>query len=173
MRGGRVQARFTLAQPEVAGSRVAAAPPRAEPPPQRPPERTPVVAERVHVADRAPLVQERAPSAADRAPLVQERAPAVVERAVAPPAERAVAAATERAFEKPKGTGKVPGWIDKLLLAARSAAASDVHVVADRAALVRVGGDLQSRDEPLDAAAVEAAVVEIVPARLWPTLQEH
>jgi twitching motility protein PilT len=165
MRGGRVQARFTLAQPEVAGSRGAAAPPRAEPPPQRPPERAPVVAERVHVADPAPTVQERAPSVADRAPIVQQRAPAV--------ADRAVAAPTERAFEKPRGTGKVPGWLDKLLSVARGAAASDVHVVADRAALVRVGGDLQSRDEPIDAAAVEAAVVEVVPPRLWPTLQEQ
>src|SRR5580698_7196004 len=50
MRGGRVQARFTLAQPDVAGNRGVAAPP---PPPQRPPERPPVVPDRVQVADRA------------------------------------------------------------------------------------------------------------------------
>jgi twitching motility protein PilT len=149
MRGGRVQARFTLAQPEAAGSRGAAPPPPA----QRPPERAPSAAERAHVV-------------ADRAQTVPERAPAVV-------AERAASASMDRSLEKPKGAGRVAGWLDKLLSVARSAGASDIHVVADRAALVRVGGDLQSRDEPLDAAAVEAALIEVVPARLWPTLQEH
>jgi twitching motility protein PilT len=97
--------------------------------------------------------------------MVPERAPAV--------AERAASVSADRALEKPKGTGKVPGWLDKLLSVARGAGASDIHVVADRAALVRVGGDLQSRDEPLGAAAVEAALIEVVPARLWPALQEH
>ncbi len=174
MRGGRVQARFTLAQPEVAGARAASPPPRAEPPPQRAPERAPSVAERVQVvADRAPVVPERAPMVPERAPaFVADRAPMVPERAVAF-AERAASVSTARAFETPKSTGRVPGWLDKLLSVARAGGASDIHVVADRSALVRVGGDLQPRDEPIDAASVEAALVEIVPARLWPVLQEH
>src|SRR5580698_2158497 len=85
MRGGRVQARFTLAQPEAAGSRGAAPPPPA----QRPPERAPSAAERAHVV-------------ADRAQTVPERAPAVV-------AERAASASMDRSLEKPKGAGRVAG----------------------------------------------------------------
>jgi len=145
MRGGRVQARFTLAQPEAAPRAAPPAPPVAtsvEPPPQRAPERA------MRPVD-APL-----------------RAEPRVEEVAAKPLPT-------RAIEMRKATGRVPGWLDTLLSAAREGGASDIHVVAGRPALVRMGGDLQPRDAVLDPAAVEAAVLEIVPPRLWPALQEH
>jgi twitching motility protein PilT len=80
--------------------------------------------------------------------------------------------ASARAIERPKGTGRVPGWLDTLLGVGRDGA-SDVHVVAGRSSLVRMAGDLQPHGEPIDPAAVEALMVEIVPARLWSTLQEN
>lgn len=151
MRGGRVQARFTLAQsegatraPAPAAHAAAVAPPATsiEPPPPRAPEK-PVRALDVSLRPE---------------PKVEETAAKV---------------AAPRAVEMPKATGRVPGWLDKLLTEARAGGASDIHVVAGRPALVRMGGDLQPRDAALDPAAVEAALLEIVPARLWPALQEH
>jgi twitching motility protein PilT len=75
--------------------------------------------------------------------------------------------------EKPRATGRLPaGWLDELLSAARKAGASDLHVVAGRPMLLRVAGDLQSRGGALDESAVQDGILEVVPATLWPVLQE-
>jgi twitching motility protein PilT len=155
MRGGRVQARFTLAQPEAA--------PRAAPP------AAPAAPSVAPAAQRAPERAVRADERHSARPLVEgplRAEPKVEQDAPKPPP-------AARAIEMPKGTGRVPGWLDALLSVAREGGASDIHVVAGRPALVRMGGELQSRDAPLDPAAVEAALLEIVPPRLWPALQEH
>jgi twitching motility protein PilT len=148
MRGGRVQARFTRAQAD------AVAAPR-------------VPSQTFEPALRAP---ERPIGRPVEAPVRPMEAPARAEPRVEPsPVKPAVAA---RAIEMPKGTGRVPGWLDTLLGVGREGA-SDVHVVAGRSSLVRMAGDLQPHGEPIDPATVEALMVEIVPARLWPTLQEN
>jgi len=150
MRAGRVQARFTLTQAEAAPARGAAPAPRAELPP------------------RAEPLPHRAPERPNR---VVEEPPARPQ--TRPPEVAAAVVSAVQSIEKPKGTGRVPRWLDDLLSAARDSGASDIHVVAGRSALVRVGGDLQARGESLDASAVEVALLEVVPARLWPALQEH
>jgi twitching motility protein PilT len=54
------------------------------------------------------------------------------------------------------------GWLSD----ARSAGASDLHLVAGRPVLLRVGGELVPRGEPVDAAAVEGMILGSVPPRL-------
>jgi len=63
--------------------------------------------------------------------------------------------------------------LDGLLAAARELEASDVHVVAGRPVLVRVGGELLPRGAPIHEALVEKMVLAIVPERLRPSLTEH
>jgi twitching motility protein PilT len=147
MRGGRVQARFTLAPADVVAT--PRAPSKSTEPSQRAPEK--------------PLRSVEAPVRPVEPPVRPE--PRVEPSPVKP-------AAAARAIEMPKGTGRVPGWLDTLLGVGRDGA-SDVHVVAGRSSLVRMAGDLQPHGEPIDPAAVEALMVEIVPARLWSTLQEN
>jgi twitching motility protein PilT len=52
-------------------------------------------------------------------------------------------------------------------------AASDLHVVAERPALFRVGGDLSPRGVPITAAAAEEMLLPIVPQRLRASLAEQ
>jgi twitching motility protein PilT len=61
--------------------------------------------------------------------------------------------------------------LQDLLIAARNASASDVHVIAERPALFRVAGELLPRGEPISAARVEAMLMPIVPERLKRDLQ--
>lgn len=53
---------------------------------------------------------------------------------------------------------------------ARSAGASDLHLVAGRPVLLRVGGELAPRGEPVDAASVEGMILGSVPPRLTDVL---
>lgn len=59
----------------------------------------------------------------------------------------------------------------KLLWAAREAGASDLHVVAGCAPLLRVGGQVAPRGEPLDAQLVEDMILSRVPSRLTATFE--
>ena len=93
--------------------------------------------------------------------IVRDASPAAGRAAAAPsaaPAPRAAAAASR---------------LDGLLAAARELEASDVHVVAGRPVLVRVGGDLVPRGAPIHDALVEKMVLAVVPERLRPTLAEN
>jgi twitching motility protein PilT len=66
----------------------------------------------------------------------------------------------------------VLGGLDDRLRFAREAGASDVHVVAGRPLLVRLGGELVTRGSATDAAEVEKMLRPIVPERLQATLAE-
>ena len=59
----------------------------------------------------------------------------------------------------------------KLLWVARNAGASDLHVVAGCAPLLRVGGQVAPRGEPLDAQLVEDMILSRVPSRLTATFE--
>jgi twitching motility protein PilT len=87
------------------------------------------------------------------------------------PSEPMLRAATVEARAAPKAEYGLP--IDELLAIARSAGASDLHVVADRPMLLRIAGDLLPRGAPIGVAAVEAMVVSVVPERLRATLEEQ
>ena len=56
--------------------------------------------------------------------------------------------------------------LEHWLARARERRASDLHLVADRPALLRVAGELVADGAPLDARAIEAMLLPIVPARL-------
>lgn len=62
--------------------------------------------------------------------------------------------------------------LDELLTAARASWASDLHVVADRPALLRVAGELLPAGGPLSAAVVEKMLTPIVPASLRAVLEK-
>ncbi len=63
------------------------------------------------------------------------------------------------------------GTIENLLLQARGASASDLHVVPERPVLFRIAGDLVPRGQPIDEAYAMGIVEAIVPARLRPQLE--
>jgi twitching motility protein PilT len=119
----------------------------------------------------APATAAPAP-AASPAPVVQA-APAG-ERPSRRPRPRsrtstpAVAAVPKEAIPK-----EVPAALDALLRGARDAGASDLHAVAGRPILMRVGGDLRPHGSPIAEAAADAMIQAIVPARLESTLAEE
>ena len=63
--------------------------------------------------------------------------------------------------------------LDELLRAARDAGASDLHIVAERPLLYRIAGELIPRGNPLDAGAVEYAIMPRVPARCRTILEKE
>jgi twitching motility protein PilT len=146
MRGGRVQARFTLSRPP---STPAAAEGRRSRPPARKSVRAPQAA---RTASRPP------------------RAPSMVPPVGAAPFE------SDSMLRAAIVTGKTEARassIDQLLAAARQAGASDLHVVAGRPMLLRIAGELLPRGEPIDETAVEAIVVPLLPERVRATLAEQ
>jgi twitching motility protein PilT len=147
MRSGRVQARFTLARGEPAAPAPAAPAPPARPAP-------------------APAIRSVEPSASSRGP-----EPPTVRAPEAVPTQRVPEPA--RAEQPQDPVGRVPAWLDALLASARDSKASDLHVIAGRAPLFRVGGSLEPRGEALEPSAVEAAVVEIMPPRLASMLRDQ
>ncbi len=74
---------------------------------------------------------------------------------------------------KPVGAAVGPKGLDALLSAAREDDASDLHLVADRPMLLRLGGELVPRGAPIEAARVDAMLAGIVPDRLRATLDER
>jgi twitching motility protein PilT len=79
----------------------------------------------------------------------------------------------ERPSGKPSPPDPASKSLDALLSVARDAGASDLHVVADRPMLVRVGGELVPRGSAIEAAKVDAMLGSIVPGRLRTTLEER
>jgi twitching motility protein PilT len=63
--------------------------------------------------------------------------------------------------------------LDALLSSAREMHASDVHLIAARPLLVRVGGELEPRGAPIDSRKVDEMLHDIVPARLEAVLEEQ
>jgi twitching motility protein PilT len=161
MKGGRVQARFSIvrrpsvrampAQQTEHGHK--SVPPVART--SRPPSRKSV---RAMGAVNAPVPPPLTPAA--------ERA---LERASQPPCK--AAAAVQTAASEHEAAARTP--LDAALAIARDAGASDLHVVADRPMLVRVGGELVPRGSPIDAAKVDAMITAIVPERLRATMEER
>lgn len=100
---------------------------------------------------------------------------AVIVRDTTPAAERPApvvdAVARAQVVGRPEGAAR-PDGIDGLLAAARELTASDLHIVAGRPALMRVGGELLPRGAPIHEAAVEKMITGIVPERLRATLAE-
>jgi len=76
-----------------------------------------------------------------------------------------VAAATARGID--------PAFLDEVLGAARKLGASDAHVIADRPVLFRIAGDLTPRGQPIDARAVEAALLPRLPTRCRKLLDDE
>ena len=147
MRAGRVQARFTLVRRPAAPAVPEARPTRSGPdvPPADPPGAAPI-----------------GPAAAP------PRAPAQAPPIPSEPMLRAAVVQGRAAVPAGAGSG-----LDELLVAARQAGASDLHVVAGRPMLMRLGGELLARGASIDEAAVAAMITPIVPERARATLAEH
>ncbi|WP_437567065.1 type IV pilus twitching motility protein PilT [Sorangium sp. So ce542] len=94
-------------------------------------------------------------------------------RASAPPAEPRAAArpAAAGARARPSSADVPGGALDGLLAMARDQGASDLHLVAGRPPLLRIGGELVPHGDPLDPAAVASLLLPRVPARLSPVLE--
>jgi twitching motility protein PilT len=183
MRAGRVQARFTVVRrislsPQVvvrrsrpplrqATGRASKPPPIgaieaiAPPPPAVPSEfaGTDGVSEPLL---RAAVIKAR--PAAARVEPVAPRPAARVEPVASRPAAR-----LEPPAPRPGETTR----IDDLFAFARASGASDLHVVAGRPVLLRIGGDLAPKGAPLEADAVERMLRDLVPDRLRGVLDEH
>src|SRR6185437_14034939 len=69
--------------------------------------------------------------------------------------------------------GALADGLEGLLAAARDLEASDVHLVAGRPVLIRVGGELTPRGAPIHDVAVEKMLSAIVPERLKAGLAEQ
>jgi twitching motility protein PilT len=67
----------------------------------------------------------------------------------------------------------LPAALGALLATARQAAASDLHVIAGRPALLRIAGELIPQGAPLDAASVDGFIMSIVPERLAASLEQE
>jgi twitching motility protein PilT len=65
------------------------------------------------------------------------------------------------------------GTLDRLLAQARDLGATDVHVIAARPLLARIGGDLLPQGKPLGTDDTDAMIRDIVPGRLRGTLEEQ
>ncbi len=65
------------------------------------------------------------------------------------------------------------GPLDTLLWEARELGATDVHVIAARPLLARIGGDLLPQGSPIDVDRVDAMIGELVPDRLRDALEEQ
>jgi twitching motility protein PilT len=146
MRAGRVQARFTLLRRPAPPAVAEVRPPRSalDVPPADPPKA---------VAAPAAAAPPKAPA---HAPIPSEpmlRAAVVQGRAVA--------------------TAGAGSALDELLVAARQEGASDLHIVAGRPMLMRLGGELLARGTSIDEAAVAAMIAPVVPERVRAALAEH
>jgi twitching motility protein PilT len=148
LRTGRAQARIVLAQ--RAPAQAAAPGPQAQPAPAAAHQPAPFV-EPTRMA-AVPTPAPVAATAPDVGPVV---APAQPRRQV---------------DVAPAVSGGGSSALDGLLRGARDAAASDLHVIAERPVLMRTAGDLTPSGGPLAEANVEAMMMGIVPERLRATL---
>jgi twitching motility protein PilT len=62
---------------------------------------------------------------------------------------------------------------DRLIASARDQVASDLHIVSERPALLRIGGEITPQGPVLDARAVERIVSSVVPQRARTELETH
>jgi twitching motility protein PilT len=158
-RDGRIQARFTVVRRPSVHAMPAQGRKSQHPPPHKP-------SHGAHKSVHPPAKSTHpAPRKSQRAmPAVRVPDDVALERASQP---------KMKAVEphKPHARGTTP--LDALLSDAVEAGASDVHVIAARPLLARIGGDLLPRGADLDAHKVDAMVHEIVPPRLKATLEEQ
>ncbi len=108
-----------------------------------------------------------APREAERAaPVPAPREPSLITPSSAPPpAQRAIEPPAVSKLRSP-GPGHHSRVFRDLLLSARNAHASDLHIVAQRKPLLRISGELIGRGNPLDPELCEHMILERVPPRL-------
>jgi len=134
---------------------------------------------------QARFVLIRKTSLAPLTPLDEESGPPLPPTAPALPAEPGVSEPLLRAavvqapgVGAPRMAAAAPAsrslsGLDALLASSREASASDLHIVAGRPLLLRLGGELLPRGDVLDPAAVEGMIGPIVPERLRAALAEN
>jgi twitching motility protein PilT len=158
MKDGRVQARFSIVRRASIRAMPAAGRKSNQPPARKSHRAMPAVTEDA-AFERAsdPLLKSAVHKPASMRP-----APAKAPSARPPPVKAA----------SPPNPAALRS-LDALLSTAREVGASDLHVVADRPMLVRIGGELVPRGSPLEAAMVDTMLEAAVPERLRATLEER
>jgi len=134
---------------------------------------------------QARFVLIRKTSLAPLTPLDEDSGPPLPPTAPALPAEPGVSEPLLRAavvqapgVGAPRMAAAAPAsrslsGLDALLASSREASASDLHIVAGRPLLLRLGGELLPRGDVLDPAEVEGMIGPIVPERLRAALAEN
>jgi twitching motility protein PilT len=176
MREGRVQARFVLIRKasvapvpsrREAGGQLLRSPSRDGMPAQRPLTRRSIPAIHLPRPSRPPTQPTQPPErTADENPSDPLLRAAVV-KSVSLSSLR-VSSIEPRLAAAPPLSG-----LDALLASAREALASDVHIVAGRPLLLRLGGELLPRGDVLEQTRVEDMVGPIVPERLRAALADN
>jgi len=159
MKDGRVQARFSVVRRASVRAMPAVGRKSNRPPPRKSHRAIPAVTDDTAALERAsdPHIK-----AVGYKPASVKPAPAKAASARPPPATPA--RAPDPAALK---------FLDALLSTAREAGASDLHVIADRPMLVRVGGELVPGGSPIEAARVDTMIGAAVPDHLRGTLEER
>ncbi|MBI2388742.1 MAG: PilT/PilU family type 4a pilus ATPase [Deltaproteobacteria bacterium] len=193
-RGDDVRARFTVRERESAPAQ-----PRKEPAPKEGHGNQQVLRDAHHHAAHAAQVAPVAPVVhvkeahddgareAARKPTVRLKKaeePAKPRRSIAPgrsvaPAKRKTIApgdgvrSPEAAPQHARRERRVPAALADLVVSARGRGASDLHVVADRPASIRLAGQLVPAGQPISARLAEELLLPIIPERLLEALEAH
>jgi twitching motility protein PilT len=175
MRDGRVQARFVLVRkaslapvpsPEEPGAPSLRSPSHERLPPQRATTRRSIAGIRLPKQSRPPT---HPPEVAVEVAVDESPSDPFLRAAVVKPSGAGGPARVSAA-----GPLVQPlSGLDALLASSREELASDVHIVAGRPLLLRLGGELLPRGANIDAARVEEWIGPIVPERLRPALAEN
>lgn len=99
-------------------------------------------------------------------------------RSVAPGKRKTVAPPGQKPADGPKPAApsradRVPAALAELVVSARARGASDLHVIAERPALIRLAGQLVAAGQPISARLAEELLLPIVPERLLASLEAH
>jgi twitching motility protein PilT len=168
--------------PPAAPARPPSAPPVAASPPEppsaafepspRPPSSQVRAAPEPPASSASPSASPRAPSrrSASTAPEAREPEPAAAPRRSTPASRPAVQPEPALKLRSP-GPGHHSRVFRDLLFSARSARASDLHIVAQRKPLLRISGEMVGRGNPLDPELCEHMILERVPPRLLGQLE--
>jgi twitching motility protein PilT len=170
MRDGRVQARFVL----VRRASIAAHP--APKQPSRPPTRKSIPAQprqpsRPPTRKSMPAVRAAKASMTPTAP--EQKAARAPSRPPRPHVEDVSEPLLRAAVVKPAGARAPTGSLDALLLSARDAGASDMHLVAGRPLMLRVAGSLLPVGAPVAEDEAQQMIAAVVPERLRTVLDER
>lgn len=158
-RGGEVRARFAVTQREVAKKPVTVRPPK--PATVRPPKAATVRPPKAKSVKMKAISVSPPPASPPELDIDRRQSALML--------DRDADASLYGGLKKQAATGNAA--FSEIFASARRAAASDLHIIAERPVLMRIAGELLPQGEPLAADKVEAMLIPLVPARLLAELE--